>query len=216
MKGVGLIDLTRNRIIRPTFVYLLSTHFIKSILLNWSDTEIIRSIKDGHDAGLVHLYSSLREEFILWGVKRFQVDRDLISDAFQEAIIALRHNVIGDRLNQLKSSLKTYLFAIGRNQILNRLKKSKYELSAEDFKSLKHEHLTIKGEKEDLTDRQESVRAFIKQMKEPCKSILRMYYYLGFSMEVIASRMSYKNENVAKSQKMRCLKKLKNALGAGT
>jgi RNA polymerase sigma-70 factor (ECF subfamily) len=177
--------------------------------LVWSDQEIVNSIKDGQEEGLVYLYRTLRGEFVKWATKQFSIDADLGSDAFQEAILALRFNISHERLTEMTSSLKTYLFTIGRNQILNRLKKNKYEFSTDDLTNYQNENLVIRGQKEQLSNEQEKVRLLIEKMQEPCFSILKMFYYLGYSMEVIATRMSYKNENVAKSQKLRCINKLK-------
>ncbi len=193
----------------PIFVYLVIRLTYKDRLLDWTDANIVESIKSGEEEGLIHLYRTLREGFVKWAGKRYGVDDDLLNDAFQEAIIALRHNVIHDRWVQGSSSLKTYLFSIGKNQLLGRLKRTKYESSKSDMIGVT---MHIKGQENELTDRQILVRNQIGVMADPCKSILKMFYYLGYSMEVIAARMAYKNEDVAKSQKMRCLKKLKQRI----
>ena len=180
--------------------------------MKWTDSETVESISQGHDEGLVYLYKTHRDEFLEWARKRYQVDTDLASDAFQEAIIALRFNVVHGKLSKLSSTLKTYLFSVAKNQLLNRLKKSNFEISSDDLSQYEGVGVTIRGQAEVLSDRQERVRATIRTMNEPCLSILKMFYYLGFSMEVIASRMSYKSVDVAKSQKSRCFKKLKSAI----
>ncbi|MCB0689653.1 MAG: sigma-70 family RNA polymerase sigma factor [Saprospiraceae bacterium] len=179
--------------------------------MNWTDADIVQSILKGDEAGLVYLYKSHRAEFLGWASKRFQVDADLVSDAFQDAIMALRFNVVHGKVDGISSTLKTYLFAIGKNQLLNRLKKSKYEFSAEETILLERLVSTIEPVQE-LTDRQLKVKMFVQQIEEPCRSILRMFYYLGYSMDVIASRLDYKSEDVAKTIKSRCIRKLRSAL----
>lgn len=178
----------------------------------WTDKDIIQSIKDGRDDGIVYLYKTYRDEFCQWAIKRYQVDYDLVQDAFQETVLALRFNLAHDRVKEMKSSLKTYVFAIGRNQLINRLKKSKYELSSDDLVSLQDHPRMIRNESNELTGRQAMIKKMIKKMEEPCHSILHMFYYLGYSMDVIAVRMNYKNEDVAKSQKSRCIKKIREFL----
>lgn len=49
-------------------------------------------------------------------------------------------------------------------------------------------------------------------MKEPCKSILKYYYYENLSMDKIAEVMKYKNADTVKSQKLRCMKYLEDSL----
>ncbi len=177
--------------------------------MNWTDDAIVTSIIEGRDDGLVHLYRTYRSEFSQWAITRYRVDTDLAYDAFQEAVIALRFNVINGKMQLQKSALKTYLFSIGKHQLFNRLKKTKYEQGEADM--MKYDQ-QVKSAGMELTARQILVRDQMMRMGEPCASILRMFYYLGYSMQVIAARMDYKNENVAKTQKMRCLKKLKVAI----
>ena len=180
--------------------------------MKWTDDAILKSIMDGLDDGLIYLYRTYQNEFRSWAGARYHVDHELAGDAFQEAIIAFRFNVIHNKLGERTSTLKTYLFSIGKNKLLDRLKKSKHEVSSDDLSRNESLEVQIRGQQAELNDRQELVRSKIKSMFEPCKSILKMFYYMGYSMEVIAARMSYKNENVAKSQKLRCLKKLKEAV----
>ena len=47
-------------------------------------------------------------------------------------------------------------------------------------------------------------------MGSPCKEILEMYYEKGYDMESIASRIGYKNADVAKKKKYECLKSLED------
>ena len=46
-------------------------------------------------------------------------------------------------------------------------------------------------------------------MGEPCRSILKLFYFDRFAMDAIAARLGYKNEHVVKSQKLRCFNTLK-------
>lgn len=179
--------------------------------MTWADKDIIQSIKDGQDDGIVHLYQIHRSEFGSWAAKKYQVDLDLVQDAFQDAILALRYNVVHGKADQLQSGLKTYLFAIGKNQLLNRLKKSRYEFSAEEIAMLENQSSENFADHE-LTERQERIKELVTRMDEPCHSILKMFYYLGYSMEVIAARMEYKSEDVAKTLKSRCIKKIREAV----
>ena len=170
----------------------------------------MESIREGKEDGLVYLYTHFRKEFIHWGMKRYPVDRDMSSDAFQEAVIALRYNVMHGRLDGLSSTLKTYLFSIGKNQILTRMKKAAREYSTEEIDGYRDQLIVL--EREELSDRQVLISKMMKRLEEPCASILKMFYYHGYSMDVIATRMQYKNVNVAKTQKLRCLNKLRAAL----
>jgi len=52
----------------------------------------------------------------------------------------------------------------------------------------------------------------LNELGNPCKQLLESYYYLGLKMKAIASKLGYKNADVAKNLKGRCLKKLKKRM----
>lgn len=151
------------------------------------------------------LYNSHRQEFSSWAAGTYQVDQNLAADAFQEAILAFRHNVAYDKYRPASGSIKTYLFAIGKNWILTYLKrkklgKDKAEEIAESASALPDQ---------ELSERQLGIRAAVAKLTEPCLSIIKYFYYDGLPMEAIARRLNYKNEKVVKSQKVRCMQKLR-------
>ena len=90
------------------------------------------------------------------------------------------------------------------------MKKSAREYSTEAIDGYQNQLIVL--QREEISDRQVQISKMIKSMAEPCGSILKMFYYRGYSMDEIATRMQYKNVNVAKTQKLRCLNKLRNAL----
>ena len=49
----------------------------------------------------------------------------------------------------------------------------------------------------------------LNKLGEPCQQLLTLFYFNNYTMESIAETMGYKNDKVAKSQKVRCLKELK-------
>lgn len=49
----------------------------------------------------------------------------------------------------------------------------------------------------------------LDRIGEPCKSLLKEVYYQRSSMTAIAKQLGYKNEDAAKSQKYKCLVRLR-------
>ena len=180
----------------------------------WRDDDIIQSIRQGEDQGLIDLYSRSRHEFMSWASASFRIDEALATDAYQDAIIAMRKNIVNNKFKEGGSSLKTYLFAIGKNMILQRFKKESRETTFEDIGVIELVETPVWGESR-LSDRQQSIRDAVGKLQEPCLSIIRMFYYHRFSMEVIAARLNYKNGQVVKSQKSRCMQKLKDLAHTG-
>ena len=71
------------------------------------------------------------------------------------------------------------------------------------------------GDEQDMDHEQqlEAVRQLVENMPEPCKTILWNYYWGGKSMKEIAEAMNYNNADVAKSQKSKCMTKVRAAMG---
>lgn len=172
------------------------------------DQQLLEKIKDGDDKGILELYRLYRNSFIQWAQQNYKIDEESATDAFQDAMVSLHNNVVKGKLFELTSSLKTYLYAIGKNII--RKKFSKMNVSSEQGDDEIADTLTIEiTDSIALNERQQLVSSLLNSIGEPCRTILRLFYFKGFSMDSIAQRMEYKNENVAKTQKLRCISTLK-------
>ena len=173
------------------------------------DQQLYHSIKNGDDAGIVELYRLHRTEFIKWAWQQYKMESDDAADVFQDTIITLRRNIVNGKLVELTSTLKTYLFGIGKNLALSRLKRNKKWYTNPELLELQDDGQESAIDILQLSDRQNWVKQLLAKLGEPCISILRLYYYKSYSMEAIANNLGYKNENVVKSQKLRCIKALK-------
>lgn len=171
------------------------------------DKEVIEGIRSGKEKEVVKLYELYREEFFSWSQKVFSLSEDEVADVFQETVIAFYYNIKEGKLNELSSSVKTYLFAIGKNQILKKLEKNSRLFITDDLPDV--QGLNIGEDLYEASERQKVIAKLIDEMGEPCKSILKMFYFQRFSMDSIAENLGYKNEHVVKSQKLRCFNQLK-------
>ena len=176
--------------------------------MNQADALLFQSILKGQEEGLVELYRLHRTEFIKWAWQQFKLDEHDAADVFQDTIISLRSNIVKGKLTELSSTLKTYLFGIGKNIALGRLRQNGKWYKNPELMEVQEEKSSITTKIEE-SDRTNIVSGLLENIGEPCLSILRLYYYQNYSMEAIANTLDYKNENVVKSQKLRCLKKLK-------
>ena len=132
-------------------------------------------------------------------------------DLYQDVQMYVYENIIKGKLTNLSSSLKTYLYAIAKNQISLKFRKSS---TANDHEASIMEHLIfLSGSEQEDDAKQNKVRLIkkaITTMLEPCKSLLKLFYYDNLSFKAISQRLGYKNESVAKNQKKRCLDRLRN------
>ncbi len=171
------------------------------------DKELIAGIREGNEEQVMRLYELYRSEFFSWSKKVFSLSQDEMADVFQETVIAFYYNVLNGKLNELTSSVKTYLFAIGKNQILKKIEKNNRLYITDDLPEVNT--LQVGDDLFEASERQRVVAKLIDELGEPCRSILKMFYFKRFSMDAIAENLGYKNEHVVKSQKLRCFNQLK-------
>ncbi len=172
------------------------------------DQQLIESIRKGDEKSVVQLYQLHKEGFVHWAQVHYQVEEDVALDAFQDAVVCLYKNIVTGKLESLTSSLKTYLYAIGKNIVRKKLQQP-VMMDNDDLWMLEN----LRAEPVDAfasNDRQRFVARLMTTIGEPCQTILRLFYFNNFSMESIAQTMNYKNENVVKTQKLRCLTTLKD------
>lgn len=175
--------------------------------------DIINSIRSGDESQIKSLYSAYRSEFTDWAMKNFSASEHQAADAFQEAVVIFYLNCKRGKIITLESSVKTYLFAIGKNVLSNKIRKENKEIRYGDDSDTAKYYLTdLTVNPFELNERQEMLSHALARLGDRCRQLLKLFYYEENSMEAIATKMDLKNENVAKSQKLRCLKALKEIM----
>ncbi|WP_225035997.1 RNA polymerase sigma factor [Winogradskyella sp. SM1960] len=170
------------------------------------DQYLVDKLKQNDLKALDSIYLTYKEEFFLFA-RTFSIASEDISDLYQETIIALYENVQSQKLERLSSSLKTYLFAIGKFKIYKHLKKSKKIYHEENIIHVSEEMKVFETETAD--EQQLVLRKSWKELGDKCQQILDLYYYKGMVLDDIQSTLKYSSKDVLKSQKSRCLKQLK-------
>lgn len=155
------------------------------------------------------LYDRYRGEFITFVGKNFSLGKNEAIELYQECFIALYENVRNGNLTTLTCSLKTYLFRIAKNKMFNRWRDSKLQPESYDRATACH----TEGD-EEWNVRQQIAYEVVHEMKEPCNTVLRLYYWEKLSMSQIARKMNYAGVQVAKNRKLSCMRKLKSILTA--
>jgi len=153
------------------------------------------------------IYRTYRNEFLSWTAKHFsQADRELRKDVFQESVIELHTNAVSGRLTEFTSSIKTYLFQIGKFKIINELKKRDRITYQDQSELIKDHNSAAMDDDQESEENQEKLKTAIKVLSPDCKKILELFYFKEYDMESIARDMYYKNADTAKSKKSLCMK----------
>ncbi len=133
---------------------------------------------------------------------------DDAKDIFQEAMIVLFEKAQLESF-VLTCQIKTYLFSVCRRLWLKRLhREGRFNYVSETLT----ETVAVEDEIEDHEKRSADMGLMEKALAkigEPCKSILEAFYIQKKSMPEIAEQFEYTNADNAKTQKYKCLMRLK-------
>ncbi len=172
-----------------------------------TDSEVILGILNNSESVLKRLYVAYFP-MVLQLIINNNGDGDDAKDIYQEAIIILYNKVkTGDF--ELSSKLKTYIYSVCRRMWLKRLSQiNRYGGDIRDFQ----EYLTVDDETEKQNDRDIQFNKMgdaLKLLGEPCKTIIEDFYINNRSMQEICDSFGYTNADNAKTQKYKCLQRLK-------
>ncbi|MBK8495988.1 MAG: sigma-70 family RNA polymerase sigma factor [Ferruginibacter sp.] len=133
---------------------------------------------------------------------------DEARDIFQEAMIVIYEKAVSGTF-ELNCLLKTYLYSVCRRLWLKRLQQlQRYVNLVENV-----EETVVVDEDLEIHDKHNANFAIMEnamnKIGEPCKSLLDAYYLQKKNMQEIAADFGYTNADNAKTQKYKCLVRLK-------
>lgn len=170
------------------------------------DQHLIEQLKQKNLKTLDKVYLTYKEEFFLFA-RGFSISEEDIADIYQETVISFYENIQKGKLNLLTSSLKTYLFAIGKFKIYKQANKNEVSYN-EELVFYANEEIQI-FEIAVNNKRQIVLKKAFNSLGKKCKKVLELYYYEGLTLDEIQNYLKYSSKDVLKSQKSRCLKQLK-------
>lgn len=133
---------------------------------------------------------------------------DDAKDIFQEAMIVLYEKARSGNF-ELSCQIKTYVYSVSRRLWLKRLQQAnRYSGDLGNAEAL----VQVEDDIEEHTRRDaefEMMRKAIVSLGEPCKSLLEAFYLQKKNMQEIAVSFGYTNAENAKTQKYKCLIRLK-------
>ncbi len=163
------------------------------------------------DQEISKLYLEYRDDFIR-NTAKYQLSVEKKIDIYQDAFIVIYEGLKKGNI-KIETSLKHYLYGVGRNMIIDEINNQIKERKLKDGLSKEKEAFDIDLSSGDvLSEKQELLLKGINSLSEKCREILILFYYRKYSIEAIMHTMNYQNENVTKSHKSRCLKQLKTIL----
>ena len=172
-----------------------------------TDREVVLGILNNSEEALNRLYTGYFP-MVLQFILNNNGDEDDAKDVYQESIIVV-YNKIQSGDFELTSKLKTYIYSISRRIWLKKLaQQSKKTNNISEFEDViaVEEDLEQHEAKDLQFDKMDSA---LQQLGEPCKTIIQDFYINNLSMQDISEKFGYTNTDNAKTQKYKCLQRLK-------
>jgi len=174
----------------------------------WSEVDLLQGIRESDEQAIKTVYKlhfPMIENFVRQNGGSEQEAKDL----FQDGFLVLYRNV-KNPVFSLECKIKTYIYSVCKRIWLTELKrKSKAPVVIDEI----DEFINIdETEIEDHNKHEESLlhlQKSLEKLGEPCSILLSDYYLNDLSMQQIALKMGYTNADNAKTQKYKCLLRLK-------
>jgi len=173
-----------------------------------SDKAIIEALKNGEEQAMSVLYPQHYKPIQKWIVQNNGLETDA-EDVYQEAIMVFYKKIVSNELD-LNCKIGTYLFAVSKNIWLKQLRKQK---TTKNIKiNPNNQAGDNKEEKLQNDNRIEVILEEVEHLGNPCKTLLQSFYFKKMDMESIAEILNYSNGKRAKSQKYKCMQRLRKAV----
>ncbi|SDL91896.1 RNA polymerase sigma factor, sigma-70 family [Pedobacter steynii] len=172
-----------------------------------TDREVVLGILNDSEDALNKLYTGYFP-MILQFILNNNGDEDDAKDVYQEGIIVLYNKIKGGNF-ELSSKLKTYIYSVCRRIWLKKLsQQSKKTSNISDFEDVMAVEVDLEQHEE--KDKQfDKMQDALLHLGEPCKTIIQDFYINNLSMQDICEKFGYTNTDNAKTQKYKCLQRLK-------
>jgi RNA polymerase sigma factor (sigma-70 family) len=184
------------------------------------DIDTLDKLREGDRKTLERIYDEFRESFCVWATYTYQCSENEAVEVYQKAFTIFYFNIKNGKLTVLTSSLKTYMYSIGKNvfrELFRSRKKSTPSLDNEELRILEREDSGIEYnilEAYDNAHLKSVVHELLDKIGDPCQTLLKLAFLKGYSTEAIVSEMGYSDERVVRKRKSLCIKKLREKYSA--
>jgi RNA polymerase sigma factor (sigma-70 family) len=167
---------------------------------------LIIELKNKNELALKQLYNDNYSMVVKLVVNNSGTEQEA-KDIYQEAIIHFY-----ERLSQndfvLTCKIKTFLYAVCRNLWMQNIYRQNKQVRLSVMQGLPD----VEEELSDLERKEkefEAMESSLGKLGEPCRTLLEDFYLRSFTMEALTEKFGYTNTDNTKTQKYKCLQRLK-------
>ena len=176
-----------------------------------TDEQLLQGFKENDDrAWSIMLNNQDLRKMIFSLVIKNNGNEEDATDVLQDALIVLYEKI---QLGTFKLSAKltTYLYGIAKNIWYNKLRRQGRLINTgDDYPEIPETDEELLPNKEEMTGALNRLSNAMEDISEQCRKLL-LLFYSGKKMSTIADEIGYANEDSAKNNKSKCMKKLKES-----
>lgn len=177
-----------------------------------NEQQVLKALARGDRAATAQVYKQHSKIVGGW-IKQNGGSETDAADVFQEAMVVLYEKSQSEEF-RLTCKIGTYLFAVSKHLWYKKVQQQQRQpitlpgnAGVDDGADWAYED-DIKAHKERELH-YENLNSALDQLGEPCRSLLRAFYHHDKSMQEIAADFGYTNPENAKTQKYKCLQRLR-------
>lgn len=171
----------------------------------------VSALKNDDADALKKIYLEHKTTFMRYA-QRFDIQYDVVLDIYQDSIIALVENAKKGNIDQLQSSIGTYLIGIGKYMVYEHFRRIKKHKDLGFDKAIAEQLQDFEINEDTLSNKEKALKKAFENLGSQCKKILTLFYYEEKKLDEIQVILNYESKDVLKSQKHRCLSHLKKML----
>jgi len=174
-----------------------------------SDEVIIEGLMRG-DSRIISKMYKLFFPSVAYMITNNSGTQEEARDIFQEAVMVLYDKITHQNF-ELNCKLNTFLYAVSRRLWLKQLSRRGHTSNTTDISDFE-DILKVEDDiqqHQELENKFEQMEEAMNQLGEPCKTLLQDFYICNLSMQDITEKFGYTNSDNAKTQKYKCLQRLK-------
>ena len=175
-----------------------------------TDHEYIIAFYANDQRAFAQFYNENRQRFITAIGNKFAItDEYALVSILSDACMRMWLNIRNEKLtvDSLHTTLSGYLYGIGERVALEQLHESSKQVSFEAIESVFADE-PMYGE-DDIELLWKAARRALAKIKESCVKLLTKFYFEKLSWDVISRQLGYSSADSAKTQKNKCMTKLK-------
>ena len=151
--------------------------------------ETLTQLRVGNQKFLIDFYQRSRHLFARWAQRQHQLPVPQAHELLQDTLLDFYDHVADGRITKMPTDLRAYLYGMARERLAAAVPAHQPLPAAE-------------------AGRRQQLLAHFSQLGTDCQQVLTYFYFQGYRIDKVGTKMGFANATVARLQKSSCLLKL--------